>query len=427
MIGQAMKHPGNYFYVFPTREAAKKALWEKIDRDGKLLLSAIPSSRLMKKSDQEMLIKIYAGADGKGESTIRVIGLDYNPDSIRGITPRGLVFSEFAYQDADVYKTILPALQQYPDAWVIYNSTPNGKNHFYDLFERTKHAPGWFSSYHQVLYPDKPGYISNLISLADIRMLQAESGLDDEFVEQEFGCSFELGAAGSVYGNQMVEAEKQGRIGCYPFNSWKAVDTFWDLGLRDATVIWFRQMNGAAEYYFDYIKVSGFDYPEIVDLLVDKQEKDGYRYRSHFIPHDGDRQSIRDKLTDEDFINNLMREKDCRGRVEACPKQGKRTSIKTLKSLFSNFYFNCPNYNTDLKKTDPVYEGVTDLFDYHWVFDKKKKVYTQEPYHDDTSHTCDALATRVAAMYLDSAQRYGNVMNNRSKPLRYKDFDPLAD
>lgn len=419
MVGEAMKHPGNYFYVFPTKETARKALWDKIDRDGKPLLGCIPESRLYKKSDQMLLIKIHSGDNEI--STIQVVGLDYNPDSIRGITPRGIVFSEFAYQDAEVYKTILPALQQYPDAWVIYNSTPNGKNHFYDLYTRTIKAPGWYSSLCQVLYPDKNGYVSNLISVDDIKMMQAESGLSDEFIEQEFGCSFEIGARGSIYSKNMEEAERTGRIGAYPYDKRKAVDTFWDLGIRDDTVIWFRQMNGQREVFFDYLKVNNMDYGEIVGLLKDK----GYRYRLHFLPHDGNHTVQQTKLTDQEFIEDLLKEFNVSGDVETCPKLPKKTSINTLKSLFSNFYFNCPNWGTDKQGEDEVAVGVRDLFNYRFKYDDKRKVYTNDPYDDHTSHTCDALATRVAAMYLDNVQKYGTLMSSPRTGM-YKDFDPLS-
>lgn len=420
MVGQAMKHPGNYFYVFPTAESARKALWEKIDRDGKPLLGCIPESKLISKSDHKMLIKVWSGEKGDEESTIRVVGLDWNPDSIRGITPRGIVFSEFAYQDEGVYRTILPALQQFPEAWVIYNSTPQGKNHFYELFQRTSHSPNWLVSFHQVLHPDKPGYLPGLISVEDIRMLQAESGLPDEFIEQEFGCSFEIGAKGSVYAKNMEEVIKQKRIGAYPYNAYKAVDTFWDLGMSDPTVIWFRQMDGKREIYFDYIKLHNHEFKDIIDVLREK----GYRYRTHFIPHDGDHIVQQTNLTDAEFVTKLIKEFRVGGSVEVCKKLPKKTSINTLKSLFSMFYFNCPNFESfDKKKQDPVYEGVMDLMNYRFAFDKIRKQYRQDPFDDHTSHSCDALATRVGAMYLDDVDGYND--RDRDKPRVYNDYDPL--
>ena len=417
-VAQAMKNPGNYFYVFPTREAAFKALWEKIDRDGKPLLSCIPESKLLRKSEQKLFLKIAAGIDGKDLSTIQVVGLDYNPDSIRGITPRGIVFSEFAYQDAEVYKTILPALLQYPDAWVIYNSTPNGKNHFYDLWNRThfgenSSAEGWFTSFHQTLHPDKEGYVSPEISgitPEQIRIMQVENGFTDEFIEQEFGCSFDIGASGSIYNNALELAKNDGRIGSYIHNKTKRVDTFWDLGLKDPTVIWFRQLNGNKEVFFDYLEVVNTDFDDIVLELKER----GYRYGTHYLPHDGDQRVQQTKMTDGDMIEKLLTEFEVTGTVEVCPKLRKKNTINGLKALFGNFCFD----------EDKCYPGLKALYNYHYTYDKRKKTYGAEPYDDWSSHACDALGTRVAATeYMESQYEDKNPYVKLGK---YKqDFDPF--
>lgn len=418
MVKQAMVYPGNYFYVFPSKEAAFKALWEKIDRDGKPLLGCIPSSRLLKKNDQRLFIKVRSGKDGKEVSTIQVVGLDYNPDSIRGITPRGIVFSEFAYQDADVYKTILPALQQYPDAWVIYNSTPNGKNHFYDLWSRVHlasnvHAFGWFTSFHQVLYPEKEGYVPSEISgitVDQIRIMQYENGFTDEEIEQEYGCSFDIGAIGSIYNKNLEEAKKSNRITKLTYNKMKRVDTFWDLGMSDPTVIWFRQVEGTREYFFDYLEVTNKDYDEVVSILKER----GYRYNTHYLPHDGNKVVQQTGLQDCDVIEELLSEFGVSGTVEVCPKLPKKTTINGLKKVFSNFYFD----------EDKCYPGLKALYEYKYKYDKKKKTYSDEPFDNWASHTCDALGTRVAATeIIDEKDKDRNPYIKLGK--YYEDYDPL--
>lgn len=45
MVKEAVRVPGNYFYVFPTKEDARRALWEKVLSDeaaGKKLLDLLP-------------------------------------------------------------------------------------------------------------------------------------------------------------------------------------------------------------------------------------------------------------------------------------------------------------------------------------------------------------------------------------------------
>jgi len=47
---------------------------------------------------------------------------------------------------------------------------------------------------------------------------------------------------GSYYGKQLLRAELDKRIGNVPYEPAAMVWTAWDLGIRDATAIWFAQV-----------------------------------------------------------------------------------------------------------------------------------------------------------------------------------------
>ena len=150
LIKEAAQVPGNYFYVFPTKTMARQALWENVDSSGFKLLNHVPKEIIKRQSNQEMLMELING------STIRVLGYDKDPDSIRGIACKGAVFSEFAFSDPESYKTMIPALRE-SDGWAIFNSTPNGRNHFYELWQSVYASPRWFASELQTYWKDRDG------------------------------------------------------------------------------------------------------------------------------------------------------------------------------------------------------------------------------------------------------------------------------
>src|SRR5207302_6738282 len=58
--------------------------------------------------------------------------------------------------------------------------------------------------------------------------------------------------------------------------------TAWDLGIRDATAIWFAQMVGREIRIIDYYEASGVDLGHYARELMAKP----YAYAGHIVPHD---------------------------------------------------------------------------------------------------------------------------------------------
>lgn len=386
MVMAAMKRPGNYFYIFPTREAARRAVWEKIDHDGKELLSVIPQQILLRKSDQEMMIRINSIG---GISTIRFIGLDYNPDAIRGITPAGVILSEFAYQDPEAFFALSPALRQHKDAWVIFNSTPQGKNHFYDMYINNLDNPGWFVSTRQIMFPEKDSYVKGIKTVEELRSIQSEEGRSDEAMAQEYGCSFDIGALGSIYSDLIEKARKEKRVTQFLPDDTLWVDTFWDIGYNDPTAIWFRQCAGNAEIFIDYWEGNGRDIPSMVQVLESK----GYKFRTHYLPHDASHNKPGMVVTFQELLEETLRASSLKspGSTIVCPKVPVQDGINGVRARFSRFCFN----------EGLCRDGLRALDNYHRRYDPKYKVFTKEPVHDQNSHAADALRTCVSAEDMD--------------------------
>jgi len=87
----------------------------------------------------------------------------------------------------------------------------------------------------------------------------ARRDLSEEQYAQEFECSFDATVIGSYYGKQLLRAELDKRIGNVPYEPAAMVWTAWDLGIRDATAIWFAQTVGREIRIIDYYEAAGAD------------------------------------------------------------------------------------------------------------------------------------------------------------------------
>jgi hypothetical protein len=323
LFKEAVTVPGNYFYIFPTKEMARKAVWEKVMDDGSKLLDMIPErSGLVKRlNNQEMVMELT------NNSTIRLIGLDKDPDAGRGITPQGIIFSEFAFSDPEAYANVLPALRR-KGAWVIINSTPNGRNHFYSMLVKCKKDKSWFVSHMQALWP-------NIFTWEDI--------------EREYGCSFATSMKGSIYADHIERAWKEDRIGRYLYDDLKRVHTFWDLGVDDDTVVWFMQKQGNSYVFIDYLEDNsqGFDF--FVRKLVDK----GYNYGTHYLPHDADnRRQGRTVETGAELLSQALRDVGLEADYEVLPKLGVQEGIEATRKKFKFCCFDSKACNVGLKRLE---------------------------------------------------------------------------
>ena len=69
---------------------------------------------------------------------------------------------------------------------------------------------------------------------------------------REYECSWVANVPGAVYGNELQDLHEAGRITNVPYDPSVRVDTFWDLGVNDSTVIWFVQKVGRAVHVIDF-------------------------------------------------------------------------------------------------------------------------------------------------------------------------------
>jgi phage terminase large subunit len=356
---------GNYWHMLPEYGQARKAIWEAVNPfTGKRRIDeAFPEALRSNTRTQDMLIKYKNG------STWQLVGSD-NFNSLVGAPPIGLVFSEYAIANPSAWSYLRPILAQ-NDGWVIFITTPRGKNHACSLYNMAKTDPTWFSA----LITAEDSHVFTKQQLQDerrelISQMGAEEG--EAFFRQEYYCSFEGAICGSYYGGVLELATQEGRIGKVPHDPSLQVYTSWDLGIGDATGIWFFQTHNQEVRVIDYYEASGEGLGYYAKLL----DKKPYKYANHIMPHDI---RVRELGTGQ-------------SRYETSEKLGIRPitiarslpiddGIDAVRSLISRCYF-------DEKKCG---QGLEALRSYRKEYDDKRKEYKNRPYHDWTSHAADAF------------------------------------
>ncbi|MFQ5685074.1 MAG: hypothetical protein ACE5GV_00290 [Candidatus Scalindua sp.] len=356
LIEKAIEKKGVYYYIFPNYAQARKAFWDNITEDGRSYLDFIPPLLFDKKWLNEMKVRLVNG------SMIQIVGSE-NYDTIRGTNPSGVVLSEYAYQNPQVWVAILSPILQKNNGWAIFNSTPQGKNHFYELYEYAKTDPEWYAGRFTI---EDTGLID-----AKQVLISRKQGVSEEMIQQEYFCSFSAGVIGSYYGKQIDIMEKEGRIGYVPCDANRLVYTAWDLGFTDSMAIIFFQKRGNEILIIDHYENSGYALSHYLDVLRER----GYNYAKHFAPHDAKSHSN----TGTTFVQ-IAREAGFDFTV-LDNKFSIMEGIEIVRGLMPRMFI-------DATKCEYL---IKCLLQYHSEWNEKAKVFRNRPKHDYSSHSADCL------------------------------------
>jgi phage terminase large subunit len=355
---EALKKVGSYYYVFPTFSSGRRILWDQITMDGERILDYIPRNLIESKNESMMRIKLING------SYIQIIGSDNFDNTLVGTNPRGIVFSEYALQSPEGYAYSIPILRA-NDGWAIFQSTPRGRNHFYELWKIAQQNPDvWFS--YRLTVRD-----TQHVNLEQIQSDVDRGEISQDLVEQEYYCSFDQGISGSFYQNQLDRMRLNFQIGIVPWEPTLKVHTAWDIGVRDSTVIIFFQNHGATIRVIDYYEKSSEGLEHYVKLINSKP----YIYGVHLAPHD---------IGVKEFGTGMTR-------IEIAKKMGLNFTIvrqvalmdgiESVRAALAKIYI-------DEAKCKSL---VKALENYRREYDTDKKVYKATPLHDIYSHAADAM------------------------------------
>jgi hypothetical protein len=292
---------------------------------------------------------------------IRIYGAD-NPDRLRGIYLDGTILDEFGDMDPTVWTQVVrPALSD-RKGWAIFIGTPKGKNTFHQLWTLAEGDSDW----HRLMLKASETGLLDAAELADAAKMMSE----DEYA-QEYECSFEAAVKGAYYGKEMNDAEAADRIVGVPYDPRLPVNTAWDLGVADSTVIWFIQTVGRETRIIDVLKGEGVG----LDWYAKRLSERDYVWGNHYLPHDVEVRELGTGKSRKEVLAGLGI------KATVCPNIPLADGIQAVRMLLPTCWFD----------KDKCKAGIEALRMYRREYDEKRQEFKQHPLHDWTSHYADAL------------------------------------
>ena len=359
-----------YAYIAPMLKQAKAIAWE--------YLKKFAAPYKPKISESELWVELTVLPNSP---RITIYGAD-NPDSFRGMYFDGVVLDEFGNMVESTWKEVLlPALVD-RRGWAVFMGTPNGPNHFRDMWYKRKGDPGWLCE----LYTVNDTKVISEEELAEMMKI-----MDPEEYAQEMMCNFEASVRGAIYARQMEIIASENRIGHFPLDHALKVNAVMDLGWKDLFTIGFFQgvMDGIRighsygdhfkqiDFYIDYLKAfwagntwKGSDnFPEWIRVGPPYQQ--GLIY----VPHDAKAKSLQ---TGKAIIDHF---KKANLRPRLVPNLDVIDGIAAVRTTFPQLYIHEPENQTLILAAKT----------YHRKYDEDLKRFSDEPVHDWASDWCDML------------------------------------
>ncbi len=345
-------------YMAPFLGQAKTVAWDYI----KYFAGAVPGTRFL-----ETDLSCHLPTGGR----IRLFGTE-NADALRGMYLDDVVLDEPADMMRDVWTKVLRPMLADRKGRALFCGTPNGvDNLLHDVWEEAGKNTAQHNVWSRFIFrASETGYI-------DIAELQAaQHSMSKEDYAQEFECSFAAAVRGAYYANLIEELEKEKRLCTVPYATEIPVHTAWDLGMDDATGIWFFQVQSGGQWrILEYVEDSGQGLAHYIKLLQEKP----YVYGRHIAPHDI---RVRELGTG---LSRLEMAKQLGIRFDVAPSLHLADGINAVRVALPKMWFD--NHKCAI--------GLRALRQYRRQWRPRQEVYATNPLHDWTSHAADALRYAV--------------------------------
>ncbi len=341
-----------YGYIAPLYNQAKQIAWQ--------YLKDYAAPFRPKISESGLFVELpHNGA------RITLYGAD-NPDAFRGLYFDGVVLDEFGNMRPSVWSEVLLPTLVDRRGWAVFMGTPNGPNHFRDMFELRRSNSGWY-----VLL--LPHWETGIIGPEDLESIR-ELMTDDEFA-QEMECSFSASTRGAYFSKEIKLAEDSGRINDTLEFDQSPLHFSLDLGIRDDTSGWAWQER--PDGYAMQLSFADNNQPisHYVNIINSACSTYGVPRGTIWLPHDARARSLQ---TGRSLVEQMV-DLDCA--PEIVPRMDLVDGIAAARLIFRDVYFH----------SERCVDGIRALKSYHREFDEDKKAYADKPVHDWSSHYADAF------------------------------------
>lgn len=369
------------FYICPTFKQAKFIAWEYV----KEFTNPIPGMKYL----ETELTAIFPN-----QAKFVLLGSD-NYNSIRGNYIDLAIMDEFGQINPQAWREVVrPALADRHGSCLILG-TPNGKNHFFDIYEQAKRLDGWLAHTYRA---DRTG----IIDPSELEASRIEMG-DEEF-RQEFLCDWQAAVRGSYYALEMERLRALGHITNVPHARILPVDLAFDLGMDDATAIWFVQCVGQEIRMIDYKEFRNTSLQDIALAL----SREPYVYGTAILPHDA---QVRELSTGKTRVET-MEESALFQSVEVVPRLKIVDGINAVRQILPQCFFD----------ETRCFTGIDALENYRKQFDQKTGEYKENPVHDKYSHGADAFRSLGVHYHPTMGEARNRALGNNRNHQNYQHY-----
>lgn len=358
MIKRALENtrkdpPPRYAYVGPSFDQTKDLIWGYL----KHFAGGIPGVEFR---EGDLMCTLPNGA------TIRLYGGAAAYERMRGLYFDGIMLDEFPLLNPAVFSTVVrPCLADYR-GWAIISGTSNGDDHFAALRNKNIRNVKWDIFSIPVTETD---------ALDPNEVTEMTQDMTAEEYAREMLCSFDAPVEGSYYGDLINEAMEQGRVTRVPYQPQALVYTWWDLGIDDATAVWYYQIAGRSLNFIRYEEFVGKGLPDIAVAM----KAHGYVFGGHVFPHDIKARELGTGRSRYEVATELFQPEP----VIATSLHRVEDGIEAARTVIKISYFDTENCDG----------GLSAMKNYH-------RGKTGRPVHNWASHGADSFRTGSMGMHM---------------------------
>lgn len=330
-----------------------------------------------------------AGAVPGGQTSFAFEGIKNNATKIKSYEGIDYCWVEEANKvSRNSWEILLPTVRkENSEIWITFN--PELDTDY--TYERFVKKPSENSVVVKMTWRDNPWVPKSMLEeMEDLKNRDYEAYLNvwEGFTRQVL--------EGAVFAKELQRCQIENRITKVPWDRQIPVDTFWDLGRRDMTSIWFAQRVAMQYRVLEYFEDSAEDIQYYLRYLQNRP----YTYGTHFLPHDAKAKRLGQQRTIEAACRAVFANVRVVDRISH-----KVNAINAARIIFPNCWFD----------EDNCADGLGRLRHYRYkVVDGQ---LSEEPLHDEASNGADAFMTLAQSL---KEKKPKNRLGNKLKPLANK-------
>jgi len=349
----AEKKQACFAYVSPYVSQSRRVFWPRL----KKFLNPIAQYCTFKENDMSCLLP--------NGSMIYCLGADN--DAARGLSLKGIIADEYDGILQNIWASVfLPAQASFgDDAWVIFIGTiGEGHSRLDDQHQERKGDPDWYTQITNAID-------ANILTAEQLERLRLEMG-NNNFL-REMMCDPHAPSEHSILGSYMTTARMEGRITHLPISPIRRVVCSFDLGIRDATAVWFAQLNGL---WIDLIAYREYTDKGLDEILLIMQSDFNYVWGEMVLPSDVDDREGRSANTRLDLFYEMNF-----GQPVNIGKPKIADTLASARLNMSRCRFNAAECEL----------GINRLIEAEYVVDQRTNTVLNKIAHNDESHCLDSF------------------------------------